>query len=204
MNQTQDLQEQIKAMPDYMLQTRLNGQTSNENNDATLIAIVSIFLSVSTFILAGSFIKYLILVAVFMLSIQFILSSINIYRRFHPKYAVGDSYIARKTFTAAVPYFIYSLIIPYIIYEHSIFWIGLFFLPFLFVSPIINSLWRSFDNVKYAEIDLANPIQRRSFFETAKQAEIYYLCRKELALREFNRYNHVSKNIEDIEIRRKD
>lgn len=203
MNTTQTIEEQIKAMPDYMLQTRLNGQTSNENNDASLIAIVSIFLSMSTFILAASFIKYLIIIAAGLLLIQFILSSINIYKRFHYKYTIGDSYIARKTFTAAVPYFIYSLIIPYIIYEHSIVWIAIFFLPFLFVSPIINSLWRSFDSLKYAAIDSNNPLQRRSFFETEKQAETYYLCRQELARREFNRYSHVGKNIEDIEIIRK-
>lgn len=204
MKSNKSIELQVKSMPDYMLQTRINGQTTNENSDATLIAITGIILAISTFILADTFIKYLILICFGLLFIQLFLSFINIYIRFHPKYQVGDSYIARKVFTAAVPYYLYSLAIPYIIYDTGILWIGLFFLPYLFCSPLINGLWRSFDNLKYAEIDSANPSQRRSFFETEMQAKIYQLCKQELLERELERYNAVDKNLEDIEIRRRD
>lgn len=204
MKSNKSIELQVKSMPDYMLQTRINGQTTNENSDATLIAITGIILAISTFILADTFIKYLIQICFGLLFIQLFLSFINIYIRFHPKYQVGDSYIARKVFTAAVPYYLYSLAIPYIIYDTGILWIGLFFLPYLFCSPLINGLWRNFDNLKYAEIDSANPSQRRSFFETEMQANIYQLCKQELLERELERYNAVDKNLEDIEIRRRD
>ncbi len=197
-------ENQIKNMPDYMLQTRINGQFSNENNDAALISLTSIILAVSTFILAASFLKYIIIAAFILLIIQYFLSFINIYIRFHPKYAVGNSYITRKFYTAAVPYYIYSLIIPYIIYDHGLMWIGAFFLPFLFSSPLINGLWRTFDSLKYSKIDSKLPTQKRSFFESEKLAMDYHLCRKELALREINRHSRIARDLDDIIIKKKE
>lgn len=204
MKSKSSIELQIKSMPDYMLQTRINGQTTNENSDATLIAITSIMLAISTYVLAGTFIKYIILLAFIALLIQYILSFINIYIRFHPKYAVGDSYVARKLFTAAVPYFLYSLIVPYIIYDTGLLWIALFFMPYIFSSPLINSLWRMFDNLKYAQIDLDNPNQRRSYFETKEHARMYQLCKEELLRRELNKFTEVNQDLEDIEIRRRE
>lgn len=197
-------ENQIKNMPNYMLQTRINGQYSNENNDSALISLTSIVLAVSTFILAATFLKYIVVAAFVLLIIQYILSFINIYIRFHPKYAVGNSYITRKFYTAAVPYYIYSLIIPYIIYDQGLMWIVAFFLPFLFSSPLINGLWRTFDSIKYSEIDSTLPLQKRSFFESEQLALDYHLCRKELALREINRHSRITRDLDDIIIKKKD
>lgn len=190
--------------PDYMLQTKINGQISNENNDAALIALISIVIAISTFILSASFIRYIVLIAFLLLTIQFILSSINIYIRFHPKYQTGNSYITRKLFTAALPYFMYSMIIPYIIVDEHILWVVLFFLPFIFCTPLINSLWRQFDNLSYAQIDSELPSQRRSFLESEEQAITNYNYRRELTIREANRFTSDNRDLEDIKIFRKD
>lgn len=197
------IEQQVSKMPDYMLQTKVNGQISNENNDASLVAITSIILAVSSFILSASWLKYIIIAGGIVMMIQFILASINIYSRFHPKYTVGNSYVTRKLLTAATPYYLYSLVIPYIIYDKGLFWIVIFFLPYLFCSPIINSFWRSLDILKYADIDRQLPLQKRSYFETEEQTYMYYLCHLELAERELKRNKEIGKNIEDIEIFRK-
>ncbi len=200
-NLNQNIFEDIKAMPDYMLQTKINGQATNENNDATLIAFVAVILSISSFIIVHSFLKYLVILVFIIMLIRYITSFIQIYVKYNPKYQSSQGYVSRKFETAALPYFIYAMIIPYIIYDSSFLWIALFFLPYAFCSPLINILWRNFDSLKYGQFDSITDWQKRSFFETNEASKLYFNCKKELVLRELNRHRQVTRDLSDIEIK---
>ncbi len=195
--------DSIKSMPDYMLQTKINGQSTNENNDATLIAFTAVLLSVSSFIIVQSFLKYLVILIFVIMLFKYITSFYKVYIKFDKKYLGSEGYVARKFETAALPYFIYAMIIPYIIYDSSFLWIALFFLPYAFSQPLVNILWRNFDTLKYQQLDNLTTYQKRSFFETEEASKLYFECKKELVVRELNRHRHATRDLSDIEIKTK-